>query len=219
MSDGTLSAQAVLDLLNWRYATKKFDPDKTISDADWQVLEQSLVLSPSSFGLQPWKFFVVRNPALKEKLKEHAWGQSQVTDASHVVVIANRTDVTDEDVDRYVARMAEVQGTTVENLQGYANVVKGYLKEPPFPLDTNKWAGKQAYIALAFLMFAAAAMGIDSCPMEGFIPSKFDEVLGLPEQGYSAVVFCTLGYRAADDKSAERPKVRYETREVVSYID
>ncbi|MEO1593567.1 MAG: NAD(P)H-dependent oxidoreductase [Cyanobacteria bacterium J06632_22] len=219
MNDTMLSPQALLDRLQWRYATKKFDPSKKISPEDWQVLEQSLVLSPSSFGLQPWKFFVVRNPELREQLKAHAWGQSQVTDASHLVVIANRSDVTDEDVDRYVKRMAEVQGTSVEDLQGYANVVKGFLKAPPFPLDPNKWAGKQAYIAMAFLLYTAAILGIDACPMEGFIPAKFDEVLGLAAQGYNSVAFCTLGYRASDDKSAARPKVRYETAEVVSYID
>ena len=219
MSNATLSPEAVLDRLNWRYATKKFDPSKKISDADWQALEQSLVLSPSSFGLQPWKFFVVRNPDLRQKLVEHSWGQTQVVDASHLIIFAIKTGINDADVDEYVARMSEVQGTPVDNLQGYANVVKGFLKNPPFPLDPNQWATRQAYVALGFLMYTAAVMGIDTCPMEGFVPDQYDQVLGLSEQGYSAVVACPVGYRAEDDKSAARPKVRYETDRVVSYID
>lgn len=219
MNDTTLSPQAVLDRLNWRYATKKFDPNKKISDADWQALEQTLVLSPSSFGLQPWKFLVVRNPELRQQLVEHAWGQSQVADASHLVVFASRSTVVGEDVDRQVQRMSEVQGTPVEKLEGFGNTVKGYLNEPPFPLEPRKWADKQTYIALGFFMYTAAVMGIDACPMEGFIPGKYDEILGLTEQGYSSVALCTVGYRAEDDKSADRPKVRYPTAEVVSYID
>lgn len=219
MNHAALTPDQVLQQLQWRYATKKFDPTKTIPDEVWSALEQSLVLAPSSFGLQPWKFFVVRNPEVRGTLVEHAWGQSQVTDASHLVVFAVKKDVNKEDVDRHLYHMAEVQGVPVENLQGFGNMVKGFLENPPFPLDRDAWATRQVYIALAQFMTSAAMLGVDTCPMEGFVPAKFNDVLGLPEKGYSAVVLCCAGYRAADDKYAERPKVRFSQDSVIEYID
>lgn len=215
----TLTPEQVLKQLNWRYATKKFDPSKKIPEEIWKVLEQSLVLAPSSFGLQPWKFIVVRNPEIRNQLLEYSWGQTQVVDASHLVVLAIKKDLNNSDVDRYIKRMSEVQGVPVENLQKFADVVKGFLEKPPYPLDINQWSARQTYIALGQYMTCAAMLGIDTCPMEGFIPAKYDEVLGLPAKGYNAVVVCPAGYRAADDKQAARPKVRYLTEDVVDYVD
>ena len=215
----TFTPEYVTEQLNWRYATKKFDPSRKIPEEIWEVLEQSLVLAPSSFGLQPWKFIVVRNPQIRQQLLEHSWGQIQVVEASHLVVLAIKKDLNDSDVDRYIKRMSEVQEVPVENLQKYAGVVKGFLKQPPFPLDINEWSTRQTYIALGQYMTCAAMLGIDTCPMEGFVPAKYDEVLGLSAQGYSAVVVCPAGYRAADDKYATNPKVRYATEDVVNYID
>ena len=214
-----LAPQQVLDALNWRYATKQFDPNQHIPDDVWHVLEQSLVLTPSSFGLQPWKFFVVRNPDLRQQIVPHAWGQTQVVDASHLVVLAIKKDIGAADVDRYIERMAEVRQTSVESLQKFADMVKGFIAEPPYPLDINAWSTRQVYIALGFLMMNAALMGIDTCPMEGFNPSKVDEILDLPAKGYASVVLCPLGYRADDDKYATMPKVRFQTEAVVDYID
>ncbi|MDJ0795980.1 MAG: NAD(P)H-dependent oxidoreductase [Calothrix sp. MO_167.B12] len=215
----TMTPESVLQQLHWRYATKKFDPSKKIPEETWKVLEQSLVLAPSSFGLQPWKFIVVRNPQIRNQLLEHSWGQTQVVDASHLVVLAIKKDLNTSDVDRHLQRMSEVQGVPVENLQKFADVVKGFLKQIPDPLDINHWSTRQTYIALGQYMTCAAMLGIDTCPMEGFIPAKYDEILGLPAQGYKAVVVCPAGYRAADDKQATRPKVRYATEDVVDYID
>ncbi|BDA74484.1 nitroreductase [Rivularia sp. IAM M-261] len=216
----TVSApETVLEQLKWRYATKKFDADKKIPTDVWKVLEQSMVLAPSSFGLQPWKFFVINNPEIRAFLLPHSWGQAQVVDASHLVVFAIKKDIDAAYVDRYVARMAEVQQVPVENLAKFAGVVKGFMEKPPYPLDLNEWSTRQVYIALGQFMTTAAVLGIDTCPMEGFVPSKYDEVLGLPEQGYAAVVVCPAGYRSAEDKSAERPKIRFETQDVVQYID
>ncbi len=219
MTTTTMTPDKVLQQLSWRYAVKKFDPTKKIPDSVWKVLEQSLVLSPSSFGLQPWKFFVVRNPEIREKLLPHSWGQKQVVDASHLVVLAIKKDINDADVDRYLATMAEVQQVPIENLEKFGQMVKGFLNNPPYPLAKNDWSTRQTYIALGFLMTCAAMLEIDTCPMEGFIPSKYDEILGLPAQGYTAVVVCPLGYRAEDDKAAEKPKVRFPTEEVLEYID
>lgn len=219
MSDAPLSSGQVLEQLNWRYATKKFDPSKKIPEATWKVLEQSLVLAPSSFGLQPWQFFVVRNPKIRQKLLEPSWGQKPVVDASHLIVFANKKDLDTEYVDRYLQRMAEVQQVSIEKLAGFGNMVKGYLQEPPFPLDVNKWAAKQTYLALGVFLSCAAMLEIDTLPMEGFIPSKYDEILGLDRKGYSAVALCAAGYRADDEQHQHDPKVRFPTEQVVQYID
>ncbi|NJL46903.1 MAG: NAD(P)H-dependent oxidoreductase [Leptolyngbyaceae cyanobacterium SM2_5_2] len=209
----------VLQQLNWRYATKQFDPNQTIPDDVWAALEQSLVLAPSSFGLQPWKFFVIRNAELREQLKAHAWGQAQVTEASHLVVLAIQKDIGTPTVDRFIDRMAEVRQVPTDSLAGYGNVVKGFLEKPPYPLEMDAWAARQVYIALGFFMHSAAMLGIDTCPLEGFDPAQFNQVLKLPEQGYGAVVLCVAGYRAESDKYAVLPKVRYATEDVVGYID
>ena len=219
MSDAPLSSGQVLEQLNWRYATKKFDPDKKIPEATWKVLEQSLVLSPSSFGLQPWQFFVVRNLEIRQKLLEPSWGQKPVVDASHLVVFASKKDLDTGYVDGYLQRMAEVQQVPIEKLEGFGNMVKGYLQEPPFPLDVNKWAAKQTYLALGVFLSCAAMLEIDTLPMEGFIPSKYDEILGLEQKGYSAVVLCAAGYRAEDESHQHDPKVRFPTEQVVQYVD
>ena len=214
-----MTPDQILDRLNWRYATKKFAPNQKIADDVWQALEQSLVLSPSSFGQQPWKFFVIRSPAVRKQLQEQAWGQSQVVDASHFVVLAIKTGINNEDVDRYIDRVAEVRQTSKDSLAGLENAIKGFLKDHPFSQLIDAWAAKQVYLALGFFLYSAALLGIDACPMEGFLPDKVDEVLGLPEQGYSAVVLCAAGYRSEADRLASAAKVRYKTEAVVQYID
>ncbi len=209
--------QSVLEQLNWRYATKKFDSTKQIPGETWQALEQSMVLAPSSFGLQPWKFFIIRNPDLRQQLVEHSWGQKQVAEASQLVVFAVKKNLDAAYVDRYVARMAEVQQIPVESLQGFKNVVNGAIDKMPSQVEIDVWSTRQVYIALGQFMTTAAMLEVDTCPIEGFIPAKYDEALGLTD--YASVVVCAAGYRAADDKSAARPKIRFETRDVVEYVD
>lgn len=213
----TASPQDVLQQLQWRYAAKGFDTTKTIPADVWQVLEQSLVLSPSSFGLQPWKFWVVTDPAVKEKLPAISWNQRQVAQASHVVVMAIRKNLSEADVERLIVRTSEVRGTPVESLAGFRKMMLGSLV-PPKGFDINEWAARQVYIALGVFMTAAAMLGVDTCPMEGILPAKYDELLGLPEQGYATCVVCAAGYRAADDKYASQPKVRFATETVVTRI-
>ncbi len=217
MSDAIVSSDQLLQQLNWRYATKKFDPAQKISDDLWKTLEQCLVLTPSSFGLQPWKFFVVTDPALKEQFVPHAWGQRQVAEASHLVIFAVKKELTVADVDAYLACIADVRQVPIDSLQGFGNVIKGFLEKPPIPV--REWVTRQAYIALGQFMAAAALLGIDTCPMEGFVPPKVDELLGLEAQGYTSVVLCPAGYRAADDKHATLAKVRYPSQVVVDYVD
>lgn len=208
---------ALIAAQNRRYATKKFDPQRLISAEIWETLEEALRLSPSSFGLQPWKFIVVENPALREALKPKSWNQNQVVDAARLVVFAVKHPLSAADVDRFVARMAEVHGTPVESHAGYGKVVAGFLENPPYPLDRREWAIRQVYIALGNFMTSAAVLGVDTCPMEGLDPAGYDEVLGLTGTGFQTVVACAAGHRAEGDLHAARTKVRYRREEVFEY--
>ena len=213
----TISGESLLHQLSWRYATKKFDPLKKISATDWAVLEQVLVLTPSSYGLQPWKFIVVTDPALKTRLRPASWNQSQVEDCSHLVVFTAKKDITEADVDRFIARTAEVRGATVESLAGYKGYMVGDLVKGPRHAFIHEWAARQTYIAMGNLLTSAALLGIDTCPFEGIEPAKYDEILELDGTGYATVAACPLGYRSPDDKYASAPKVRFEAKDVIDH--
>lgn len=215
----SVSHETLLRQLQWRYATKKFDSSRIIPAAEWRALEETLVLTPSSYGLQPWKFVVVTNPELRAKLVSHSWGQKQVAESSHLVVFAIKKDLGLQEIERYVQRVAEVRGVPVDSLAGFHRMMAKNLAPPPPGFDINEWATRQVYIALGNFMTAAAVIGIDTCPMEGIEPARYDEVLGLNERGYCTVVACPAGYRAADDKAALHPKVRFKTEDVVLNID
>jgi nitroreductase len=206
----------VVDQLRWRYATKKFDPARAIAPETWAALEQSLVLTPSSYGLQPWKFFIVTDPQVKSQLPAFSWGQKQPQDCSHMVVFAIKAGAGEAEIDRHVARTSEIRGQAIEALAGFRRMMIGSLTNAEFPID--EWATRQVYIALGQFMAAAAMMGVDTCPMEGIDPVKYDEVLGIAQQGYRTVVACPAGYRADDDRQAALPKVRFPVEDVVHYI-
>lgn len=209
-----ISAPELISALNWRYATKQFDPAKKISEETWSTLEKTLVLTPSSFGLQPWKFLVIETPELREKLLGHSWGQKQVIQASHLVVFAVIKNVCEAHIDNYLKLQAEVQGKPVESLAGYRKVIVQHLGQ--FSEAARlEWAEKQAYIALGNFMTASAVLGVDVCPMEGFMRAKYDEVLGLEAQGLTSAVVATAGYRSETDKYAQSPKVRFHFSEIV----
>lgn len=209
---------ALLAALRWRYATKQFDPEKKISAKLWEALEDILVLSPSSYGLQPWQFFVVTDPSVKAALRPHSWNQSQVTDCSHHVVFAIRRTIDAEFVDKYIARIAEVRGVTADSMGFYRGMISSDLLEGPRSKNIREWAARQAYIALGNFMTAAALLGVDTCPMEGFDPEKYDEILGLPGKGFQSTVACACGYRADFDKSAAAPKVRFSKADLIQHI-
>jgi nitroreductase len=209
---------ALLTALHWRYATRKFDPNKTIEPETWAALEQALVLSASSMGLQPWKFFVITDPAMKAQLRPAAWHQSQVTDCSHFVVLVVRKDLGADHVDRHVARMAEVQGVAPESLGRYRQMAMGNLEKARAGGTLDTWQQHQVYIALGQMLAAAAVLGVDTCPMEGFEPEKFDQILGLAGTDYASVVACAAGYRAADDPGLARKKVRFKPEDVIVRI-
>lgn len=214
----TIGVETLLDALRWRYATKQFDPAKKIDPVTWTALEETLVLSPSSFGLQPWKFLVVGDPAKRETLVAHSWGQRQVADASHLVVFTVKHPLTADDVHRHIMRTSEVQGTPVEKLAGFEKVVAGFLEKPPYPLDVKAWSTRQVYIALGNFMTAAALLGVDTCPMEGLNPAGYDEVLELEGTGYFSVAACPAGFRAETDRHAALPKVRFEKTEMIANL-
>ena len=214
----TIPANTLTQQLEWRYATKVFDATKRIDPITWAALEEALILSPSSFGLQPWKFLVITDPALKTKLRAVSWNQGQIEDCSHLVVFLARKDLGLPEIEHFLDRIAEVRGVTRESLEGYRGFMAGYLVEGPGAKRVNEWAARQVYIALGTFMTAAALLGVDACPMEGLDPVKYDEILGLEGSKWATVLACPAGYRAADDKYAELPKVRFSPEELIQHL-
>lgn len=208
----------LLAALNWRYATKVFDANQKIPADVWQTLEQSLVLTPTSYGLQPYQFLVINDPAKRAELLPHSWNQKQVVDASHFVVFTARTEMKKADVDKLVARISSVRGVPAESMTPYWNMMIGDVVNGPRGKVAHEWAARQVYIALGNLMTCAAVLGVDACPMEGLNPAEYDKILNLNGSGYATVVACALGYRAAGDKYASLAKVRYETKDVIQSI-
>ena len=210
------SPEALLAGLRRRYAVKKFDPAGKIPDAAWNALEEALVLSPSSYGLQPWKFFVVDDPALRAKLKPASWEQTQITDAHKLVVFAVKKDFGAADVERFVERVSEVRRIPSEMLDGYKKMMLASASLPPEKVAA--WLIRQVYIALGVFLTSASALGVDACPMEGFYKDQNDAILGLPAKGYHAVVVATAGVRAVDDAAASQTKVRFAKSEVIAHL-
>jgi len=210
-----IHSQQLLGQLNWRYATKQFDPARKISASDWATLAEALLLSPSSGGLQPWKFIVVTDPAVRAKLRPAAYGQAQITDASHLVVFAAKNDFGEADVDAHIQRTAKIQGVPVASLAPLRNMLVGGIVKSMDEAGRNAWAGNQTYIALGNLLTSAALLGVDACPMEGFDRAAFDDILGLKARGYASAVIATLGYRLPTDKYAGAPKVRFPKEQIL----
>jgi len=209
-----ITSTQLLAQLNWRYATKQFDPNRKISAPDWAVLEEALLLTASSGGLQPWKFIVVTDAAVRAKLRPASYGQAQITDASHLVVFASKNNFSEADVDAHIKHVAEVQGAPIEALAPLRGMLVGGIIKAQDETARNAWARNQAYIALGNLLTSAALLGIDACPMEGFDRAQYDEILGLKAKGFAAAVIATLGYRSPADKYAAAPKVRFSKEQV-----
>lgn len=202
----------------WRYATKQFDPERKIPDDVWKTLQNALVMAPSSFGLQPCRFIVVDDPSVRARLQPHAYGQRQVVDASRFIVFAARTTLTEQHVDHFLDRIIAVRNVPRDSLKAYREMMINSLVVPAAQPRVPHWAARQCYIALGFLLLSAALLHVDACPMEGFDPAGFDQVLGLPSQGFTAVVCCALGYRVSTDKYAQLPKVRFPADELIHRI-
>jgi len=214
----SVSDDSLLAALRWRYATKKFDPSRKIAASEWKTLEEALILSPSAFGLQPWKFLVITDQATKEALVAASWGQRQVADCSHLVVFAYKKDLGMDFIDQNLRRIAEVRGVPMDSLDGYRKVIAGTLIDGPARDHIQAWNQRQTYLAFGSFMTCAALLGIDTCPIEGLVPAQYDEILGLAERGWMTGAACPAGYRAADDRYATLPKVRFEAKDVLEYI-
>lgn len=217
-TNGTISSSQLLDRLHWRYAVKAFDTTRKIEPAIWASLEEALILTPSSGGLQPWTFVVVDDPETREKLVPASYGQTQVKDSSHLVVFAAKQNFSEADVDAFIQRTAEVRGQTLESLAPYRGMLVGGIVNAMDTPTRNAWAGRQAAIALGNLLTSAALLGVDACPMEGFVPAQYDAILGLKEKGLGAVAVCALGYRSETDAYAALPKVRFAKETVLFHI-
>ena len=208
----------LIENLKWRYATKKFDSNKKVSEQDLETLMEALQLSASSYGMQFYKFLLIKNTEIRKQLMAASWGQKQVIDASDLILMCSIQSVNDADVDVAVANTGEVRDIPVEKLTAYANFVKSKVNE----LNTSEkqdWAAKQVYTVLGFALSACADLRIDSCPMEGFDPQKYDEILGLSAKGLIPTLVLPIGYRSENDKSQYDKKVRKSTENLFEIID
>lgn len=212
-----MNSTDIISALQWRYATKQFDASKKIDDQTLQTLIESLRLAPSSFGLQPRSFVIVENPAVRGQLVEHARGQKQVVDASHLIVLCRKINVDEDLVQSYIADTAQTRGVSVESLDGFKNMLSGFVQQKDASQLATR-ASKQIYIALGFLLETAALLQIDACPMEWFNPAKFDEILGLEKLWLASVVACPLGYRSIEDTYAQTAKVRFANDAIIHRI-
>lgn len=214
-SNTAVNNKQIESALQWRYATKKYDTSRGISEADWNTLTQSLVHAPSSFGLQPLKYLVVESADLRAKLREVSWGQSIITDASKLVVFASKEKVSEADVEHYIDRVASVRGISKESLAGYRDMMVQNVAKGMSPEIAADWSRRQAYIALGFLIETAALLKVDATPIEGFDPTAYNKLLGLEGSGWRTAVVATLGYRHAEDATQAYKKVRFDPSELI----
>jgi nitroreductase len=204
---------SLLDKLKWRYATKKFDTTKKIPADKLEYILDAIQLAPSSAGLQHFRVLVIEDADTRAKLREAAYGQSQITDASQLVVFAAETNVNEDYVKNFIDHVAASRNVERESLAGFEGMLLGTINART-PEQLVTWAQKQTYIGLGLLVTAASELDIDSCPMEGFDVAKFDEILGLAEKGLTATVIATIGYRAEDDAYSQLIKVRKPKEEL-----
>jgi nitroreductase len=201
----------------WRYATKKFDATKKVSNEDLEKLKEAINLAATSYGLQLFKVLIVENKLKRDLLQPASWGQSQVTEASHLMVFCNFNELTEAHLNHYASLKATANDIPVENLKGYMDFIQNTLSTRT-PDEINNWTAKQAYIALSNVISAAAELKIDTCPMEGFDAAKYDEILGLTEKGLTAAVVCPIGYRAEEDDTQHAPKVRKSVEDLFEVV-
>jgi nitroreductase len=210
-----ISPQQLDGAMAWRYATKLFDPSRRIDDTTWAALENALVQSPSSYGLQPWKFLEINDPALRQQLRPESWNQSQITDCSHLVVFLVQRRIGPAEADRLIEKMASVRGLDSAALATYRQMIDVDLINGPRSQQIDRWASNQVYIALGTFMTAAALLEVDTCAIEGFDPLAYDRILSLEDSPYRSCVVCAAGYRDSSDKYASLAKVRFTPAELI----
>jgi len=203
--------------LNWRYATKKFDASKKVSKKDLENLLEATSLSASSYGLQPYEIYVIEDTNVRQKLRKASYDQPQITDASYLIVLANKPTFNETMIDDYIANIIAIRGVSKEDLEGFSQTMKSTLLDLPDAYK-NTWTSNQTYIVLGNLMTVASEMKIDTCPMEGFDKDKYNEILGLTDKDLNAAVVLAVGYRSADDTTQHYPKVRYSKEQIITHI-
>lgn len=208
---------SILEKLNWRYATKKFDSSKKVSKENLETILDAARLTASSYGLQPYEIYVIEDVDTRTRLRAASYDQAQITDASYVIVLANKPTFDDTMIDDYITNIMKIRGLSKEDLEGFSQTMKSTLLDLP---DTykNTWTSNQAYIVLGNLMTIAAEMEIDTCPMEGFDKAQYNEILDLTDKGLNAAVVLAVGYRSAEDETQHHPKVRYSKEQIITHI-
>ncbi|MCH2236009.1 MAG: NAD(P)H-dependent oxidoreductase [Crocinitomicaceae bacterium] len=207
----------LLENLKWRYATKKYDASKKVSEEDINKIKEAIQLSASSYGLQLYKVLDIKSAEVREKLKPATWNQPQTTDASHLMVFCVPSSLEDIMIDSFVELRAKTQGVEVDALKGYGDFIKGKMSERSSE-DKENWMIKQVYIALGNALAAAAELKVDSTPMEGFEAEAYGEILGLSDHGLKAAVVLALGYRSVEDATQNAPKVRRATEDLFQEV-
>ena len=206
-----------IEQLNWRYATKKFDSSKQVSESNMEKLLDAIQLSASSYGMQPYEVMVVKDQETRKKLHPAAFEQPQILDANYVLVFTANTKIDEAYLDRYLNNIAETRNMSLDDLSGMKDMIMGSIISRT-NAEKVEWASKQAYIALGNLLSAAAYYQIDVCPMEGFNPSEFDDILKLSDKDLTSVVIATVGYRHEDDGLQNAKKVRKPKGELFNRI-
>ena len=206
-----------IENLEWRYAVKKFDDQKILEEQKINILKQAFNLTATSYGLQPIKLLIIKNKSIQGKLVDHSYNQQQIVQASHLLVICIDTNLKESDVEKYFERVKEIRKTPDEIISSFREYLKTVITEKTSQ-DLILWAKNQAYLALGNLLTVCANEKIDSCPMEGFIPKKYDEILGLKEKNLTSVLAVPIGYRAEDDMKTHQMKVRKKIEEIVIEI-
>jgi nitroreductase len=216
MTKNTEFEKKLIDAMNWRYATKIFDINRKINNQDWEILEKSMIMSPSSFGLQPYQFLLVENQEIRKLLTPHSWNQPQIEQSSHLVVLTALKNIDEEYIDNFIKLTAKTRSIAESNLAEYKKMMIDNLISSH--KDIFNWASKQAYIALGNLMTTASLLDIDSCPIEGINPEKYDEILGIKNSNYATICTCALGFRSVDDKYQTLKKGRFNHDFLVKII-
>lgn len=202
------ASELIAASLNWRYATKQYDPSQKLSAEQLTAIKTALRLAPSSYGLEAWKFIHVTDPKLREQLKAAAYGQSPLTDASDIFVLAAYRSIDEKFVDAFVADISKTRQVPVEELSGLKQMVWGSVSSLS-PADLAAWLASQVYIPLGMALLTAAELSVDATPMEGFDRNKFNEILGLNELNLDAKAILALGFRSSEDKYQKMAKVRW----------
>lgn len=203
----------IIEDLNWRYATKRFDSSKKLNSEQVDILKESIRLAASSYGLQAFKVLLIDNPKIREELMVAAFGQTPVVDASHLFVFCANTNVPEEDVDGYMQRISETRSADTKSLEPFSNGIKTALGRKTKE-EIIAWTSKQTYIALGQLLHTCASLKVDALPMEGFDPKRFDEILDLSSKGLTATLACPVGFRHPEDAAQFRKKVRKSSEEL-----